>query len=208
MLFKKKKLFTDIKFGKLLVGLGLVGFLASTILSYEKYSVALDPDHTPSCSISPIVACESVLESGADAIILGIPNAFFGMAAFTALITVGVTMIAGAKFKDWFWKLFYGATVAGAVSVLFFLYQSLFVVNSLCIYCMTTWLVVIALALYSSIYLVDKKLLKLPKFKHKVYPTVVENHIGILILIYIVIYAVIGFRFDDILWGRYLLGLG
>jgi len=184
-------------FSYILLGLGFVGFLASLILSYEKYQVALDPLHIPSCSLSPIVACESVLASGTDSLLLNIPNSFLGIGAFAALMTVGFMVLAGAKVKKWFWKLFYLTALGGVGTVLFFLTQSLYVIGSLCIYCMATWATVIALFVYSTIWLVQQEVLRVPKFLKKAWPTITKNHVGVVLMIYLIIFGMILFRFRE-----------
>ena len=194
---KTKKIFSGNRFGWLLVALGSVGLFASMMLSYEKYSIAVDPTHIPSCSINPILDCGTVLASGTDSLILNIPNAFFGIAAFSALITVGVTMLAGAKLKDWFLKIFYGGILAGLMTTLFFIGQSYYDIGSICIYCMTTWLVIFPLFTYSTIYLVEQKILHVPKFMKKAWPMITNNHLGVVVVMYLIVFGLALFRFRD-----------
>jgi uncharacterized membrane protein len=191
-------------FSYIVIGLGIIGFLASLTLSYEKYQSALDPNHVPSCSLSPFLDCGKVLESGTDNLLLKIPNAYFGLAAFGALMAVGVMLLAGAHVKDWFWKAFYGGTVFGLIMVGFFFYQSLYNIGALCLYCMVTWLAVIPLFVYSTIWMIESKLLKIPAKFDRAWSVIRKNHLSIVVLIYGMIYIAIAFKFDDSTWIRYL----
>ena len=193
-----KKLKLDNKvFGRLLVGLGLVGFLASVILVHESYALASNPDYVPSCSINPILACKSVITSGTGKLLFGIPNPVFGVGAFSALIAVGGMLWAGAEFKKWFWKLFHGVVLVGLATTVFFIYESLYVIGSLCIYCMITWATVLALLVYSTIYLKRQKLLSFPKTLSKAWPLLEKNSLGFLVLLYLFVFSLILFRFRD-----------
>jgi len=185
------------KFRTILTVLGVIGLLASLVLSFEKYQVALDPSHTPSCSLNPIVACESVLASGTDSLLLNIPNSFIGIGLFAALTTIGVLMFAGATMKAWFWKMFYAGVTFGVGMVVFFLTQSLYSIGSVCLYCMTIWAVILALFVYSTIWLVQQEILRVPKFLNKAWPTISKNPLGIVLALYLIIFGLILFRFRD-----------
>lgn len=74
-----------------------------------------------------------------------------------APIFVGFALLAGAKFASWFWGLFtLGLTLALAF-VIWLISQSIFVLGTLCPYCLVVWIVVIPLFLFVSFYAVKEK---------------------------------------------------
>ena len=125
----------------LLVG-GLIGFVASAVLLVERIRLAEDSDYVPTCSINPVLSCGNVMES-AQAALLGFPNPIIGVACWAAPIAVGVAILAGARFRRWFWMLFNLGVLGAVVLVIFLIYSSLYDVYVLCPYCMITWTVTI-----------------------------------------------------------------
>jgi uncharacterized membrane protein len=79
------------------------------------------------------------------AALFGFPNPLIGLAAYFAPILVGVAILAGAKFKPWFWNLFLVGVTLAMVFVHWLFTQSAYVIGSLCIYCMVAWTATIPL---------------------------------------------------------------
>lgn len=127
----------------LIVG-GVLGWIAALDLSIEKVRVLADPTYIPSCSINPLVDC-GVSMGSAQGALFGFPNPFLGVAAFVAPIVVGMALLAGARFQRWFWMLFTGGLLLGWVFVTWLQTQAIFVLGSLCPWCMLVWLVQIPL---------------------------------------------------------------
>ena len=65
---------------------GLVGLLASFILSVEKIEILKDPGFQPSCNINPILSCGSVMITP-QAEAFGFPNPLLGVLGFSAEVT-------------------------------------------------------------------------------------------------------------------------
>lgn len=121
---------------------GAIGLLAAFELSMEKVLVLADPEHQPNCNIGILVSCSTNLGSWQGAL-FGFPNPFIGLMAWPVVITVGVAMLAGARFARWFW-LGFNVGVAGAiVFVGWLIAQSIYVLGVLCPWCMLTWAVTI-----------------------------------------------------------------
>ena len=78
---------------------GLIGFIASLVLSIERYKLLLDPSYVPSCSINPVISCGNIM-STSQAALLGFPNPFMGLAGFAALTMFGVFLISGVDRKS------------------------------------------------------------------------------------------------------------
>lgn len=127
-----------------LIVAGIVGWLASFGLTLERIKVAGDPSAVTACDISPFISCKSVMLSE-QAALFGFPNPLIGIAAFFAPVVVGFAILAGAKFKPWFWQLFLAGHVLAMAFVFWLFSQSVYVIGSLCIYCMVAWAATIPL---------------------------------------------------------------
>ncbi len=134
-----------------LIGFGILGWIASFGLTLERIKVAGDPQATTACDISPFISCKSVMLSE-QAALLGFPNPLIGLAAFFAPVVVGFAILAGAKFKPWFWQLFVLGHVFAMAFVLWLFSQSVYVIGALCLYCMVAWTATIPLFWASASY--------------------------------------------------------
>jgi uncharacterized membrane protein len=75
----------------------------------------------------------------------GFPNPILGLGGFTAVIAVGVTLLAGARLANWYWWLF-NLGVAGALAFTIWLIgQSAYVLGTLCPWCALVYLVMFPL---------------------------------------------------------------
>lgn len=137
--------------GVLLAVLGFIGFVASADLSIEKVHLLKDPAYEPSCNLSPLLSCGSVMVTP-QAEAFGFPNPFIGVAGFAIVTTVGMALLAGARFKRWFWLGLQAGTLFGVVFVTWLQYQSIYNIGALCPWCMIVWSVTIPIFLYVLIY--------------------------------------------------------
>ncbi|NDD52196.1 MAG: vitamin K epoxide reductase, partial [Actinobacteria bacterium] len=72
--------------GTLLIA-GVTGFLASFILTIDKFKVLKDAGFTPSCNINASLNCKSVMLSE-QAEVFGFPNSLIGIATFAIMIAL------------------------------------------------------------------------------------------------------------------------
>ncbi len=122
---------------------GIIGLLASSILTIEKLHLAANPDYVPSCSISPVVACSPVMSSW-QASTFKFPNMFLGLAGFGMVWAVGMMLFAGAKnLQKWFWWCFQAGTLFGVFFITWLQYASIYEIGKLCLYCMAVWTVTV-----------------------------------------------------------------
>jgi uncharacterized membrane protein len=133
-----------IGFSIFLVLVGLVGLTAAFALTIEKIHKLTNPDEAASCDYSVIVQCGKNLASWQGSL-LGFPNPLIGLMAWSVVITIGVSVLAGARYPHWFWRgLNVGAL--GALGFVIWLFsQSVFVLGTLCPWCMVTWISAIPL---------------------------------------------------------------
>ena len=121
----------------MLVG-GIIGFIASFLLTIDKIKLLKDSQFVPSCNISETLNCKSVMLSE-QAEVFGFPNSLLGIAAFAIFIALGVALLADVEFPAWFWKVALGGTVLAIFFSHWLAYQTTFVIGALCPYCMVAW---------------------------------------------------------------------
>ncbi|AZS43617.1 hypothetical protein BWL13_01180 [Microbacterium oleivorans] len=125
-----------------LIVAGIVGWFAAFELTTERFRLLENPGASASCDISLLVQCGKNLESAQGAV-FGFPNPILGLTGWMAPIVVGAALLAGARFARWFWLLFGVGVTAAFAFVLWLITQSIFVLATLCPWCMVTWSVTI-----------------------------------------------------------------
>lgn len=131
-------------FAILLIVTGVIGWFAAFSLTIEKFHLLTNPNEALSCDFSLLVQCKANLESPQGSI-FGFPNPILGLAGWIAPIVVGAALLAGAHFNRWFWIIFNIGVAGALVLVIWLISQSLFVLSTLCPWCMVTWSVTIPL---------------------------------------------------------------
>ena len=135
----------------LLVLAGLVGLIASAVLTLDKIRLLEDPSYVPGCSINPVISCGSVMRS-VQAEAFGFPNPLLGLAAFAVVLCVGAGSLAGAAFRRWFWLGLEVGSVLGLLFTHWLIVQALYRIGALCPYCMVVWAATIALFWYVTLH--------------------------------------------------------
>jgi uncharacterized membrane protein len=178
----------------LLLLCGLIGFLASLILSIEKFDALKNPHYVPVCNLNPIFSCSTVSGS-TQAEAFGFYNPFLGLGAYAALAAVGLALLAGAKFKRWFWQ----ATQAGMLFAIGFItwlqFEALYRIGALCLFCMVAWAVTMPAFWYTTLYNLDESNIKLPNRLKTVGSFARRHHGDILLVWFLVLIGLILKRF-------------
>lgn len=174
----------------LTIGGGL-GLWAAFQLSLERLEILKNPAYVPSCDINPVVACGSVIES-AQASAFGFPNPFVGLAGFAVVITIGMALFAGARYKKWFWLGLQLGAAFGVVFVHWLIFQSLYRIGALCPYCMLVWAVTIPIFWYVTLYNLRQGYIKSSR---NLSSFLVRHHADILLVWFLVISGLILNRF-------------
>lgn len=121
---------------------GVVGFAAAFELTVDKIRLLADPQFVPSCNISPILSCGSVMKT-AQASVFGFANSIIGVGAFAVVAAVGFGLLAGARYRGWFWLCLQAGALFGIGFVHWLAFQSMFRIGALCPWCMVVWTVTI-----------------------------------------------------------------
>ncbi|WP_447943024.1 vitamin K epoxide reductase family protein [Microbacterium aurum] len=125
-----------------LVIAGVIGWIAAFALTVEKFHAYANPGTAASCDFSIIVQCTENLNSPQGSV-FGFPNPILGLTGWVAPIVVGMAILAGARFARWFWWAFFAGITFAFGFVLWLISQSIYVLGTLCPWCMVTWLVTI-----------------------------------------------------------------
>ena len=174
----------------ILIIAGLLGLAASFALTHDKILVLQNPLYDPACNINPILSCGSVMKTE-QASLLGVPNTIFGLMGFTALITFGVLLLAGAKIRKWAWLLVQLAATLGVVFMHYLFFQGVYRINAICPWCFVTWMVTIPIFIYVTLYNLRHGYIKLSgKFSH-FGSWANRNHVNILLSWYTVILLIL-----------------
>ena len=188
------KLKSNNKFAHFLILVSAIGLVASFILTIEKFQLLKDPEVQLSCNFNPVVSCGSVISSP-QAEAFGFANPLIGLVGFAVIITIGVGMIAGAKYKRWFWLGLQAGTIFGVLFSTWLFYQSLYVIKALCPFCIVVWAVVIALFVYVTRYNLINGNIKVKKSFQALSRWFCENAWFIVALWYLAIFVAILNRF-------------
>jgi uncharacterized membrane protein len=117
---------------------GVIGLLASSDLLIEKIEMLKNPTYVPSCSINPVLACGSVINTP-QASVFGPPNPLFGVIGFTVAVVTGVLAVTRVRLPRWYWVGFMIGTGVAVVFVHWLIYQTMYEIGALCPYCMVVW---------------------------------------------------------------------
>ena len=169
---------------------GIIGCLASFVLTYDKIQLIQNPDYNPSCYINPILSCGSVMKID-QANLLGVPNTIFGLIAFSMLFTFGVLLAGGAKVQRWVWLL---AQLAATLGVLFMHYlfiQGTYVINAICPWCFVVWMITIPTFWYITLYNLHANQIRLPKNFAPMRLFILKHHGDILAIWYVIIFGIL-----------------
>jgi hypothetical protein len=105
-----------------------------------------------------------------------------GLGAFPVVAVIGGALLAGAKFKRWFWLGFNAGLLYAVGMVHWLFFQSVYRIHSLCPWCMVVWVVTITSFWYVTLYNIDQKNIVLPKGRTRsVYAFIRRHHLDILI---------------------------
>jgi uncharacterized membrane protein len=148
-------------FAVMLVITGLAGILASWVITLDKFSLLKDPDFDPACSLNPIVSCGSVMKSE-QAEAFGAPNPMIGLVAYAVVVCVGMSLLSRARFHRWYWLTFNAGTLFGVGFVTWLMYQSLYNINALCLWCCLAWVATIVMFWYVTAHNVRNDFLPAP----------------------------------------------
>lgn len=187
----------------LIVG-SIIGLLASFLLTIDTFELIKNPGVELPCNINPFVSCTSVATTWQSSV-FGFPNTLLGITAFAMLFAIGIMLLFGGsnsslldkvtgenRARRPLWLLLNLGTLASMIFVMWFFYQSVYNIASLCIYCMMVWVVTWPIFLYTTVWNFREDHFK---FFPNLFQFVSKYHIQILITWYLLIIFLILFQF-------------
>ncbi|KTR96679.1 membrane protein [Microbacterium testaceum] len=148
-----------------LVFAGIVGWWAAFSLTMERFAQLQNPGTAASCDFSVLVQCSANLQSPQGSV-FGFPNPIIGLTAWAAPVVVGMALLAGARFARWFWVLFWLGFAFALTFVIWLISQSIFVLATLCPWCMVTWSVVIPSFFVVTLHVLREGVIPAPRVRH------------------------------------------
>ncbi len=188
LVLPKSKLYGTLPY--VLIVAGLVGFIASFVLTYDKLHVLQNPSYDPPCNINPILSCGSVMKTE-QADLFGMPNTIYGLVAFTALITFGFMLAAGAQLKRWIWQAAQAAAILGVIFMHYLFFQSVYRISAICVWCFAVWMVTIPLFVFLTAFNIRAGNLPLPKSLKPAGMFFARNSGNILLVWYMIIFLIL-----------------
>ncbi len=110
---------------------GAIGFVASFVLTVERIELFKNPDYVPSCNFNPVLSCGSVMAKP-QAALFGFPNPLLGIAGFAVVITTGVAILAGARWRVGTGRGLQVGVTSAMVFIGWLIYSSLYSIGALC----------------------------------------------------------------------------
>jgi uncharacterized membrane protein len=185
---KDKKLSLEKALPWILIIGGIVGIICALVLTYDQIKIWQNPHYQPACSLNPVVSCGSVINSKQGEL-FGIPGPFFGLITFPVLVTVGAAMLAGARFKRWFWLGLEAGAIGGIGYALWLFLLSMYRVHALCPFCLTVDIAVYTTSWYITLYTLAEGFVKLPRRLTGVGDFARRHHFDILLLWFVILAA-------------------
>lgn len=172
---------------------GVVGFIAAFVLTLEKIELLKNPAYNPSCNISPLLSCGSVMKTE-QAQAFGFANSLIGVAGFAIVTTIGMMLLAGVngqKIKRWFWLGLQAGAIFGIAFIHWLFFQSVYVIGALCPYCMVVWVVTIPIFWYTTLYNLRTGVIPTPQSLKGVVNFLQRHHGDVLLLWFLVLIGLI-----------------
>ena len=112
-----------------------LSLVAALVLAIDAVKLAAQPAGQLSCDINAVLSCGKVAKAWQSQL-LGFPNSFIGLMTEPVVITVAIAGLGLVTFPRWFMRVAHIVYGAGLIFALWLLSQSLFVINSLCPWCL------------------------------------------------------------------------
>ncbi len=178
----------------LLIAGGIIALIASVMLSIEVFDRLKNPNYVPVCNLNPVLSCTSVADSD-QAHAFGFPNYFIGIAGYAVVAAVGAAVLAGGKFKAWFWRAVEVGLLFAFGFITWLQFETLYRIGALCIFCMIVWAVTGPMFWYTTLFNLRAGNLPTPKRLRGVINFAQKHHGDILLLWFVIIIALILKRF-------------
>ncbi|WP_241961080.1 vitamin K epoxide reductase family protein [Homoserinimonas hongtaonis] len=128
--------------GTTLIIAGMIGLWAGWALTADKVITVTSPQADLDCNFTLLVQCGANLTSWQGSI-LGFPNPLLGIGGWVAALVMGVALVSAIPLRRALWAWFTLGVTGAMALVIWLISQSIFVLGTLCPWCMVTWAVTI-----------------------------------------------------------------
>lgn len=179
-----------------------VGLLCSLILSVEKLHLLENPDAQLACSVNVFLNCATVMNTP-EASLLGFPNSFIGMMAYSVLLTVAIAYLFGAKLPRGFMALAQLGVTVEIIFAYWLFFDSVFIIQVLCPFCLlVTFSSTMIFAAITRYNILEKNLYLSPKTQAFLEKLVARDYDKMIVAGWVVaMIALVLVRFPGILGG-------
>jgi uncharacterized membrane protein/protein-disulfide isomerase len=134
---------------KLLLAFGLLGLAASTMSGYVHYRLLTDPSYTSFCDVSSTMNCTQAYLSRYGTL-WGVPVALAGVLYFVLMLLLIMVDLRGKpQARESATGYIFLLSIVGLGAVMYLAWASLFQLHSICLFCATTYVAVIAIFIMS-----------------------------------------------------------
>ena len=120
-------------YGTMLTG-GIIGMIAAFLQTTEKIELLKNKDAVLVCDLNSVFSCSNVLNAWQSRV-FGFPNSLMCLALFTIFASIALAGLSGAKLPRKLRLGIQGLSLFTLGFAIWFLTQSIYVINSLCILC-------------------------------------------------------------------------
>jgi uncharacterized membrane protein len=160
------------------------------MITIEKFDLIQNPSASFICDLNPVISCGSVMESK-QANAFGFMNTYIGLLGFPVIVTIGAAMLAGARFRRWFWLAMVGGLSLGILFAYWLLFESIYNINALCPYCLSVDVALTTIFWYVLLYTLGEGHIRLKGRLQSVANFARKHHLDILLGWFIIVIAVI-----------------
>lgn len=140
--FNKSK---DKNLYRLITLAGAVGFIASFLQMIEKVELLKNPNSVLFCNINAVFSCTNILNVWQSSV-FGFPNSLMCIAFFVLMLTAGLIGWTGSSISKTLRLIFMGFAWFFVGFGFWYLWQSIFVVGAICIFCLFCYAAVLAIS--------------------------------------------------------------
>ena len=112
-----------------------VGLTSAFWQLMEKLSILKNKDMILSCNFNDVFSCSNVLNAPQSSV-FGPPNSVIGIIMFTFFLTIGIVGLSGSKIVEKLALVVQGLALFMLGFTLWFLYQSTYNIQSICLFCL------------------------------------------------------------------------
>jgi uncharacterized membrane protein len=117
-----------------MIGGGITGMAASFLQTTEKMTLLKNKDAILACDLNSVFSCTNVLNAWQSSL-FGFPNSLMCMTLFTIFTSIALAGVSGGTLPRKLRLSIQGLSLFTLLFALWFLTQSIYVINALCILC-------------------------------------------------------------------------